>query len=158
MAREYNHDYATCDETYATLCVYHHDLDPDAVSHLLELRPTRSQRRGDVRNPNAAAPVPLPTGAWFLCTRDASRSRDVRFHIDLLLRVLAEKGDAIRQLAAQGCQLRIDCYWESAHGHGGPMIWPETMARLAELGIELGFDVYFYGEDGRPPRATPEAP
>src|SRR5262245_36719228 len=135
MTRDYSHHYPTCGETYATLCIYHHDLDPDAVSQLLELPPTRSHRRGDVRKSKSPNPIAAPIGAWFLCTEDVSQSRDVRFHIDLLLGMLAEKGAAIRQLAAQGCQLRINCYWESAHGHGGPMIWPETMGRLAELGI-----------------------
>lgn len=157
MTREYIHDYATCGKTYATLCIYHHDLDPDAVSRLLELRPTRSQRRGDVRNLKAPNPVPLPIGAWLLCTEDVSQSRDVRFHIDLLLGMLVEKDDAIRQLTAQGCQLRISCYWRSFSGHGGPMMWPETMGRLAELGIEVSFDVYFCGEDEQP-HAAPETP
>lgn len=157
MAREYNHDYATCGETYATLCIYHRDLDPDAVSQLLALQPTRSQRRGDIHNSSASSPIPRPIGAWFLSTRNVSQSRDARFHIDWLLEQLSDKGAAIEQLTQQGCEIRINCYWESAHGHGGPMIWPETMGRLAQLGIELGFDIYFYGEDGSPP-ATPEAP
>jgi hypothetical protein len=160
MGREYDHDYATCGETYATLCMYHRDLDPDAVSRLLALQPTDSQRRGDIHNPKSPNPVSLPVGAWFLSTRNLSLSRDVRFHIDQLLEMLAEKDAAIHQFAAQGCELRINCYWVSAHGHGGPMIWPETMGRLAELGIELSFDVYFHGEDDQPPEPhdTPEAP
>jgi len=155
MGREYNHDYATCAETYATLCIYHHDLDPDTISRLLELRPTQSQRRGEPHNTQATRPVPLRVGAWFLSTRDVSQSRDVRFHIDLLLGMLSEKDDAIRQLAAQGCELRISCYWRSYSGHGGPMMWPETMGRLAELGIEVSFDVYFCGEN-EPSHVTPE--
>jgi hypothetical protein len=37
------------------------------------------------------------------------------------------------------------------------MIWPKAMGRLAELGIELAFDIYFYGEEGQPPAPhTPE--
>jgi hypothetical protein len=157
MTREYDREYATCRETYATLCIYHHDLDPDAVSQLLELQPTRSQRRGDVRNSKSPNPISAPIGAWFLCTRDASQSRDVRFHIDLLLGMLTGKDAPIQQLAQHGCQIRINCYWVSAHGHGGPMIWPETMGRLAQFGIELGFDIYFHSEEVSPPAThTPQ--
>ena len=158
MPREYNHDYATCAETYATLCIYHHDLDPDAVSRQLELRPTQSQRRGDPHSAKATRPVPLRVGAWFLSTRDVSQSRDVRFHIDLLIGMLADKDAIVHQLARDGCELRISCYWRSFSGHGGPMMWPETMGRLAELGIEVSFDVYFSRDDELlATRTTPEA-
>lgn len=159
MTREYLHDYATCAETYATLCIYHHDLNPDDVSRLLELRPTQSQRRGDPHSTKASRPVPLRVGAWFLSTRDMSQSRDVRFHIDLILGMFAGKDVAVHQLAREGCELRMSCYWRSFSGHGGPMMWPETMGRLAELGIEVSFDVYFSGEDEQPTqRVTPETP
>jgi Domain of unknown function (DUF4279) len=149
MNREYSHDYATCGETYATLCVYHHDLDPEAVTALLGLQPSRAQRRGDLRKPNSTHPVPI--GGWFLTTEDELDSRDVRYHIDALLDKLRDKGGELQRLAQDGCTIRINCYWESAHGHGGPMLWPETMRLLGELGIELGFDVYFHGGDERKP-------
>jgi hypothetical protein len=37
--------------------------------------------------------------------------------------------------------------WDSKSGEGGPTISPVQMKRLAELGIELWFDVYFDGEE-----------
>ena len=58
MERVFNHDYATCAETHATLCIYHADLDPDAVTTLLSLEPSSCQRRGEVRNPQARRPLP----------------------------------------------------------------------------------------------------
>jgi hypothetical protein len=34
----------------------------------------------------------------------------------------------------------------SASGHGGPMLSPETMGRLSDLGVGIWFDIYFHGE------------
>jgi hypothetical protein len=150
MGTEYNHDYATCAETYATLCIYHRDLDPDEVSRLLALEPTKHQRRGEVNNPHARKPFAATVGAWFLTTEGAVQSRDVRCHLDWLLGKLLGKEAEFRQLRRQCCELKISCYWVSASGHGGPAVGPDTMGRLAELGIELWFDVYFHGEEGVP--------
>jgi hypothetical protein len=57
--------------------------------------------------------------------------------------MLQGREEACKELLAQGCQLVVNCYWVSATGQGGPMIWPETMQQLANLGMELWFDVYF---------------
>ncbi len=41
----------------------------------------------------------------------------------------------------------IFCYWLSQSGHGGPIVSPAQMGRLAALNIELGFDIYGPYED-----------
>jgi len=144
MSATYNHDYATCVDTYATLCIYHDDLNPDAITKALGLEPSSSHRRGDVRNPKR--PIPHRTGAWLLSTEGAVTSRDVRFHIDWLLERLQSKQTALSRLKTDGYQLVISCYWLSARGHGGPMIDPEAMRSIGELGLQLSFDVYFHGD------------
>jgi hypothetical protein len=142
----YDHEYATCAQTYATLCVFHDDLDPDAVTRVLGFPPSSSHRRGDVRN--CQRPIPYTAGAWFLTSEGTIKSRDVRCHIDWLLEQVGTKRSAFEQLKAQGCRMVISSYWLSAHGHGGPMVEPEAMRRLADLGVQIAFDVYFLGEDG----------
>ena len=49
----------------------------------------------------------------------------------------------LTELRTAGCETVLDCYWVSATGHGGPMLWAEQLGRLAEYGLELWFDVYF---------------
>jgi hypothetical protein len=39
----------------------------------------------------------------------------------------------------------IACLWDSHAGHGGPTLSPDLLRRLADLGIELWFDIYFHG-------------
>lgn len=48
----------------------------------------------------------------------------------------------------------ISCFWASAYGHGGPALSPQSMQKLAQLELEIGFDVYFWGEDQREQQAS----
>ena len=73
-------------------------------------------------------------------------SRDSRRHIDYLLSLLDGKDEAVASLKAVGWKFDVFVFWES-RGGGGPMLTPSTMSRLAELGIEIGFDVYFLDSD-----------
>ena len=139
---DYTDDYATCARTYATLCIYREDLDPMAVSQELGIQPTRTQRRGE-RSRSGRRP-PTKIGGWFLTTKDVIESRDVRRHIDWLLDQFEIRVDAVKRLRTAGCRMVVNCYWQSASGHGGPMLCPATMGRLANLGFELWFDVYFF--------------
>lgn len=47
--------------------------------------------------------------------------------------------------------VRLDffCFWVSARGHGGPHLSAALLARVAELGASLSFDVYFEDEPER---------
>src|SRR5437588_12517696 len=101
---EYDDDYATCHETYATLVIVHLDLDPEVVTQALGLQPTRAHRRGDVRNPHSKHPFVHPRGGWYLTSRGTVQSRDVRRHIDWLLDQLDSKGEALKQLQERGYQ------------------------------------------------------
>jgi hypothetical protein len=143
----YDDDYPTCERTYATLWILQEDLDPDVVTGALAIQPSWTRKRGEIRNPGAKRPVINKVGGWFLRTADVVHSRDVRRHIDWLLDQLEPRREVLAKLQAAGCQTIISCYWLSYQGHGGPMLLPQNMARLASLGLELWFDVYFPIDD-----------
>jgi hypothetical protein len=65
------------------------------------------------------------------------------FHICWI--ALENKANELRSLIEQGWRADIACMRDSEYGHGGPALSPELMIRLARLGIELWFDIYFYG-------------
>lgn len=144
---EYTDDYGTCARTYATFCVFHDALAPDAVSEELGIEPTRTQKRGAVDDPQAQDPFIYTTGGWFLSSEGAVESRDARRHIDWLLDRLEPGHRTLQKLQKAGCRMEISCYWLSSSGNGGPTLSPHQMARLADLGIEIGFDIYFTGDD-----------
>ena len=143
----YDADCPACSETYATFHIVHDDLDPDAGSQQLELQPTEAIRKGDVRNPKARRPYIYKRGGWRFRTESVVQSRDIRRHVDWLLDQLEPSSAQLKRLQAEGYEMEVFCYWVCAGEHGGPRLSPSQMRRLADLGIEIGFDIYFTGDD-----------
>jgi len=144
---KYNDQYATCRSTYATLRILHEDLDPDEISRLLGVTPSSSHRKSDPLSPRFPEKGRRKVGAWLLKSEGQVDSRDSRRHVDWLIDRLDGKAVVVRNLQSVGHTIDISCYWLSASGHGGPSVPPEQARRLADLGIELWFDVYFAGEE-----------
>jgi hypothetical protein len=134
----YDDDYPTCEETYATLRIYHDRLDPDDVSKRLALTPSNAHKKGDTLESGRA----LPSGGWFLSSQDKLTSKDVRRHVVLILDQLDGKAHELLTLQAQGYEMDLFCFWASASGHGGPELDHEIMQRLASLRLNIGFDLY----------------
>lgn len=140
--KKYDDKYSTCKRTYATLRVLHKELDPDEISNLLGLSYSRAYRKGDpITAVNEIGE--RRNGVWLLDTKQKVDSLDSRRHIDWLLDQLEGKADVVRALFNKGCNIDILCFWESAHGHGGPTVSPEQSIRLGEMRVDLMFDVYF---------------
>lgn len=156
MQDGYNDEYATCEETYATLRFINEDGSPKVVTDLLQVTPTRRTTKGEDHiwaegewraRPNNR---PAKMSSWSLCTRRRLCSRDARRHIDHLLDQLAGKDSAVAQLRHQGWQGEITVFWVSKSGHGGPTLHPACMSRLGQLGLTLWFDVYFNESEASP--------
>ena len=134
----YDDNYPTCKVTYATLRIYHDELEPDVVSSRLVLRPSESQKKGQALGPNRVAPL----GGWFLSSQDQVISKDVRRHVAWILDQMEGRKDQFLKLQDEGYETDIFCYWLSASGHGGPELDPELMQRLVSLRLPIGFDIY----------------
>ena len=138
-------DYPTCAKTFATLRVYHDTADPQSVTAVLGITPTRSWRRGESHGATRVATH--PTSAWCLCSEGAVASQDSLRHIEWLLAAIEPRHSGLRELRQQGHRTDISCYWLSESGHGGPTLTPDIMRQLAELELPVWFDVYFKGTD-----------
>jgi hypothetical protein len=138
----YDDAYPTCRRTYVTLRIYHDAIDPAFVSEQLGLDPSETIRKGD-RRPSGFV---IPRHGWFLSSRDRVSSKDCRRHLDWLVERISPAADTLRQLANDGFQIDISCFWDSESGHGGPTLSPDQMKRLAGLDLELWFDVYILGD------------
>jgi hypothetical protein len=137
-----DNDYPTCARTYATLRIYRDDLDPNSVTRLLGVEPTRTQVKGWSCTGASGRTFTPEVGGWFLSTKGQVESKDVCRHLDWLAAKLAGRDDALQLLRAEGHRMDVFCYWLSAEGHGGPMLSPEIMRRFGELELQVGFDVY----------------
>lgn len=138
----YDDDYPTCARTYCSLSIHHDERDPEPITALLGLQPTRTQTKGrTVTRPGGKVFTP-PVSLWTVSTKGVVDSRDFRRHLDWLLDRLVGKDDALAVLRSDGHRAVVWCYWATAEGHGGPMVPAAMMRRLGQLEIELWFDFY----------------
>ena len=145
----YNDNYPTCELTNASLLIYCESVDPKEITLRLGVAPTKSWRRGEHRGTGRrGVPMVAGTTGWILSSEGSVVSRDLRRHIDWLVDKLSGSVAALRSLQGlEGAQMRVNCVWWSASGQGGPTISPEEMCRLAEMNLEVSFDIYFFGTD-----------
>lgn len=139
-------DYATCAETYVTLQIYHRTADPKIVGELLNLTPTSTQLVGEAyEHRQTSRTKRYEISGWFLRSKTFVQSFDSEKHLNWLLDQLEGREPALEELRKAGWWMNISCLWDSQYGHGGPTFSPALFNRLASQGIELWFDVYFFG-------------
>lgn len=136
----YDDDYPSCAETHATLRIFPKRMDPDEVTRMLGVEPTRWQRARPLGT-DADGRRGASVSVWYLESTGCVSSRDSRRHVDWILDQVFPQSAAIGTLVRMGCHIDLCCVWRSSGEAGGPTISPEQMHRLAALGIELWFDV-----------------
>lgn len=144
----YDELYPTCERADAALRIYTGDLDPQEVTKRLAIKPDSVQTKGEVRGNSIGRTRIVQINGWFLSSEGKVLSKDLRHHLDWLLGIVYPGREALLGLQrTRGVRMDVNCVWWSAHGHGGPTLWPEQMHLLSDLGLECSFDVYFFGED-----------
>jgi len=130
------------------LRIYPGDRDPEWVTSTLGVRPTSTNRKGEQYTNSIGRVRTTPKNAWFLSSEGKVASKDARRHLDWLLDSLSAAEEHVRKLADdESVSMDVVCVWWSAAGHGGPVLSSSQMSRLVDLKLELGFDVYFFGDD-----------
>ena len=137
-------DYTTCSDAYATLRMYHTSESAESVTAVLNIEPTETQQIGDSYESSNTVRTKKING-WFLCSEPFVSSFDLANHLMYILDKFDGKQESLGSLMKQGWRVDISCMWDSAYGHGGPTIKSELLSRLAKLGVELWFDIYFHG-------------
>ena len=121
--------------------------NPDSITREVGLEPTSSQRKGATSTNAIGRTRVAPLNGWFLSSEQHVTSKDVRRHLDWLVRVLESHTAGLRRLQElDGVRMGVHCVWWSA-GSGGPALWPEQMRALADLNLECSFDVYFFEDE-----------
>lgn len=131
-------DNPNASRAFATLRMIGKDLDPDEVTERLGLNPTNSHKQGDVRGHGT-----WPQGYWEITSQARVVSTDLALHIEWLLDQIEPVREEFISLISSGIRADMFCFWESQTGNGGPSFKPKLMARLANLDLELGLDIYF---------------
>lgn len=139
--QKFIHNYPSCARTYATLCIYHRSLEPKEITAMLNLNPDRVVKKGEL-----SAIGTIPSNGWFVTTQAKTNSRDLRFHIALLMKKLMSRRKKLVSLHKKGCELRLMCFWESASGNGGPCFDHVILQKMSTLPLDLDLDIWFAGE------------
>jgi hypothetical protein len=137
-----------CAETHAGFRVVGDSVDPAKLTERLRIHPSAATVKGQP-NPLLHSPggVPSRTGYWMLSSEGSVQSNDLEAHLTYLLDQLEPARRAIAALSnSPEFRVEFHCYWMSETGHGGPVLSAEVLRRIADMGAELEFDVYFAGE------------
>jgi len=138
-----------CERVDSVLRIYCDRLDPDEVTKLLRISPTKTTRKGRLVGPNALGFWRRqPLNGWFLKSENHVHSLDIGPHLEWLLDRLEPVADELRLLQAMpGVTMLVTNIWWSAHGYGGPSLSASHMARLAALNLACSFDAYYFGPE-----------
>lgn len=127
-----------CLETYATLRIFSASQPPDKVGRILGLQGTVSKPR----NPNSRYRHERERHYWAWSTAGVDQTTDGLSHIGTLIDALRGKESCLQKLREMDCEIDVCCYWVSS-GQGGPFLDGSSLSALAQLGLDIWWDVYF---------------
>jgi len=138
MNDRFDHNFSSCSRTYATLCIYHDKLGIDDIQIDIDLLPDKIITKGERVGLSFAR-----KNGWLLGTGGRVKSKDLRAHIQWIINRISDKKSEFIALKQQGFEIRISCLWISAVGNGGPLLDHKMISDLAELPVDLHFDIWF---------------
>jgi hypothetical protein len=128
------------DEISARLVVTGFACDPDYITKLLGIQPDAVWRMGD--DLSFTSDRKRTDNGWALESK-VSNTVDLDAHVTAILRVIGNAKSNFKNLP-QGSTIFLSCGITVNQGPGGPSIVfsPQMVAILAELGAEIGIDIY----------------
>lgn len=137
------------ERTCAELIIYPGPIHPLKVTELLGLQPTRTVALGERPQPNSLGRAPIgKINGWFLSSEGKVDSKDLRSHLDWLIKQIQPKREELVRLSrAEGVKMYVFCPWWSNCGSGTATLWPEQMRGLADLNLECSISFADYTED-----------
>jgi Domain of unknown function (DUF4279) len=123
----------------ASLTISHRALVPEHITQILDLKPTQSNRTGEVCPPSR---IPRKQGFWVLCSKHLENEADINQHIVWLWNQFREKTSILDQLSAEGYEICIACRFGIAHWNTAISLDVEAISALASFNRPLTLDIY----------------
>ena len=136
-------------KAFATLRFSGDGLDPDQISAIMRVSPTKAWRKGERYFAGSrAGHLVGSTGTWFLATDDFVTSPDLKQHLEFLTNLLSRSpGDVGERLfllrkamMRDNIKADVSCFWHGAAGERPPAISAETIDKLRALPAEIETD------------------
>jgi hypothetical protein len=133
------------------------DLNPREVTKILGITPTKAWAKGEtgkhIVGPKIGDVRTAKTGMWQLCASDR-KPEDIDGQIrEIFNQISADV--AVWQSITKKYHVNLSCGLFMSETNDGLSISPQSMAILAERGIELWFDIYAPSEDIAPTDLCP---
>jgi hypothetical protein len=129
------------DRVQVSLRLFGDDLNPDEVSHLLNCLPSKSHVKGDVIvGKHTGRSRIAHTGSWLL---KSDEDQDVELN-EQILKLLGRVSDDLSVWEGLASKYDVDLFCGLFLDMENRECWlsAETMLRLAERGLSIGFDIY----------------
>lgn len=130
----------TTDEISARLVITGFACDPQHITKLLGIQPDAIWRIGDALS--FISERKRTDNGWVIVSK-ISNTVDLDAHITAILEAVGNAKSRFKKLP-QGSTVYLSCGITVNRGPGGPSIVfsPQMVASLAELGAEIGIDIY----------------
>jgi hypothetical protein len=132
------------EQTYACYCISGFQCDPEEISSIVGVAPTRVGRIGD----RSAAPlIPVKENFWQLDSR-LSRDKilDAEAHVDdVLAQLECHLPKVLKASSAAKSWIQVVSY--SSGANSGIHLSTATITRMHKLGCELDCDLYSLGNE-----------
>jgi hypothetical protein len=135
-------------KVFASLGLVGDRLQPQHVTDILGISPTKSWRKGELFRPGPRSPeIVARTGAWWLSTEGLVASPDLDEHLAYLVALILPKGDGDRLARLQGLMreesaaAHVGCFWHGEAGAQPPVIPPFAVAAFNRLPAEIEIDI-----------------
>ena len=134
----------SCKMAFATLRFTGDRLDPDSISAILGVQPTKAYRKGEsyLAGPRAGYVVGR-TGVWVLATDGMVDSAELDRHLEHLVGLIfagSGRQGRVKELqdlmSRDGLKADVSCFWRGGPGTQ-PTISKDTIHKLQQLPAEI---------------------
>jgi hypothetical protein len=115
------------------------DLIPQEITDSLQITPSKSFRRGDLRTETKK----WPHGYWALESTNNVASPDLVSHLEWLIKQLEPvKLKLTEVLKGTNIKAEISCFWILSEQHYSLSLSNMLLRRIADFGIEFELDIH----------------
>ena len=124
---------------FTTLVIRGKNLVPQEVTEVIGIVPTKSFKRGDIRNGDKK----WPHGYWELESKNFVESVDLAVHLEWLAAKLEpSKAELVKLIGQEGIDAELSCFWILPSSYESLSLSADLLRCLASLGVRIQFDVY----------------